>query len=299
MLAAVEDVEHRDRQGPSRRRRRGSGTAAGRTTAAAAWAQASETPRIAFAPSVPLFGVPSRSTQQRVDAGLVGRVEAEQRRARSCRSTLRDRGQDALAAVAALVAVAQLDRLVGAGRGARRHRRAADRAVGRGRRRPRPSGCRASRGSRARRRASMSVFMPCPGLRGFALAGRRRRSSRTATPGSSRPSRNSSEAPPPVEMWVIRSARPCCSTAATESPPPTTTVAPASARSASIARDRPSCRGRTTGSRRRRAGRSRTRSSRPARAPRPSGPGWPCRGRRCATRPGSSRPGASCTRCRG
>ena len=54
------------------------------------------------------------------------------------------------------------------------------------------------------------------------------------TPGSSRPSRNSSEAPPPVEMWVIRSARPCWVTAATESPPPTTTVAPASARSASI-----------------------------------------------------------------
>ena len=29
-----------------------------------------------------------------------------------------------------------------------------------------------------------------------------------ATPGSSIPSRNSSEAPPPVEMWVILSARP-------------------------------------------------------------------------------------------
>ena len=60
------------------------------------------------------------------------------------------------------------------------------------------------------------------------------RSWRTVTPGSSRPSRNSSDAPPPVEMWVIRSARPCLVTAATESPPPTTIVAPASARSASI-----------------------------------------------------------------
>ena len=31
-------------------------------------------------------------------------------------------------------------------------------------------------------------------------------SSRQAMPGSSRPSRNSREAPPPVEMWVILSA---------------------------------------------------------------------------------------------
>ncbi|OUP48304.1 hypothetical protein B5F19_16450 [Pseudoflavonifractor sp. An184] len=31
-------------------------------------------------------------------------------------------------------------------------------------------------------------------------------SSRQATPGSSLPSRNSREAPPPVEMWVILSA---------------------------------------------------------------------------------------------
>ena len=51
-------------------------------------------------------------------------------------------------------------------------------------------------------------------------------------PGSSRPSRNSSEAPPPVLMWVIFEAIPCCSRAAAESPPPTTTVAPASALSA-------------------------------------------------------------------
>src|SRR3990172_27472 len=50
-----------------------------------------------------------------------------------------------------------------------------------------------------------------------------------ATPGRVRPSRNSREAPPPVEMWVIRSARPACLTAATESPPPMTLVAPESA----------------------------------------------------------------------
>ena len=36
-------------------------------------------------------------------------------------------------------------------------------------------------------------------------------------PGSSRPSRNSREAPPPVEMWVILSAKPSCSQAAAES----------------------------------------------------------------------------------
>ena len=37
-------------------------------------------------------------------------------------------------------------------------------------------------------------------------AGRSYLSSRQATPGSSLPSRNSREAPPPVEMWVILSA---------------------------------------------------------------------------------------------
>ena len=41
------------------------------------------------------------------------------------------------------------------------------------------------------------------------------------TPGSFRPDRNSSEAPPPVEMWVIFDSTPDCATAAAESPPPT------------------------------------------------------------------------------
>ena len=64
--------------------------------------------------------------------------------------TLADRLQHALAAVARLVAVAQLDRLVRAGRGARRHRGAADGAALQRRRRPRPSGLpRLSRISRA------------------------------------------------------------------------------------------------------------------------------------------------------
>src|SRR6184192_4053549 len=53
-----------------------------------------------------------------------------------------------------------------------------------------------------------------------------------ATPGSSSPARNSSVAPPPVEICVMRSATPAFVTAATESPPPTITVAPRSAASA-------------------------------------------------------------------
>src|ERR1700678_3353311 len=47
-----------------------------------------------------------------------------------------------------------------------------------------------------------------------------------STPGNFLPARNSSEAPPPVEMWVILSATPAALTAATESPPPTIDVAP-------------------------------------------------------------------------
>src|SRR5688572_1029641 len=42
----------------------------------------------------------------------------------------------------------------------------------------------------------------------------------TATPGSVRPPRNSSDAPPPVEMCVMRSVTPAFFTAAIESPPP-------------------------------------------------------------------------------
>src|SRR5258705_2671641 len=43
---------------------------------------------------------------------------------------------------------------------------------------------------------------------------------KAATPGSVRPPRNSSEAPPPVEMCVTRSAIPAFLMAAIESPPP-------------------------------------------------------------------------------
>src|SRR5687767_9409868 len=51
-------------------------------------------------------------------------------------------------------------------------------------------------------------------------------SSSAATPGSSLPSRNSSDAPPPVDTCVMRSSSPAWATAAAESPPPTTVTAP-------------------------------------------------------------------------
>src|ERR1017187_2676621 len=51
-----------------------------------------------------------------------------------------------------------------------------------------------------------------------------------STPGNFLPSRNSSDAPPPVEMCVILSSTPAALTAATLSPPPTMeTAAPLSA----------------------------------------------------------------------
>src|SRR6266513_5591677 len=56
-----------------------------------------------------------------------------------------------------------------------------------------------------------------------------------ATPGSSLPSSNSSEAPPPVEINVILSARPACLTAVTESPPPLIVEAPDCAIASAIA----------------------------------------------------------------
>src|SRR5215468_2974638 len=42
-----------------------------------------------------------------------------------------------------------------------------------------------------------------------------------STPGSFCPDKNSREAPPPVDMWLIFDSTPACTTAAAESPPPT------------------------------------------------------------------------------
>src|ERR1700709_2577679 len=51
-------------------------------------------------------------------------------------------------------------------------------------------------------------------------------SSSAATPGRTLPSRNSSDAPPPVETWLICDSRCISAPAAAESPPPTMVVAP-------------------------------------------------------------------------
>jgi len=57
-------------------------------------------------------------------------------------------------------------------------------------------------------------------------------SERAATPGSILPSRNSSDAPPPVDTCETLSATPAFFTAEAESPPPITVVAPFSVASA-------------------------------------------------------------------
>ena len=87
-------------------------------------------------------------------AGLVAGVEPAHAPRRSRRSTLRDRLRARPCRRTRVAAVAELDRLVHAGRGARRDGGAAERAGLEARRRPRRSGCRASRrsGGRGRRR---------------------------------------------------------------------------------------------------------------------------------------------------
>ena len=111
-------------------------------SAAAAFALASETPRIALAPRRPLFGVPSSSISARSSRFLV-----RSRRARATASAISPltfaTALETPLPLHALAAVAQLDRLVHAGRGAGRDDRPA--RARRRRPRPRPSGCRGSR----------------------------------------------------------------------------------------------------------------------------------------------------------
>ena len=83
---------------------------------------------MALAPSRALLAVPSSAISVWSMPDLVGGVEAGQRVADRAVDGL-DRRAHALAAVAARVAVAQLDRLVRAGGGARGHRGAADGAI--------------------------------------------------------------------------------------------------------------------------------------------------------------------------
>ncbi len=75
-----------------------------------------------------MFLVPSRSISAPVDAALVLGVHAGER-VEDLAVDGGDRLEHALALIAGLVAVAQLDGLVGAGRGAGRHGRATLRAV--------------------------------------------------------------------------------------------------------------------------------------------------------------------------
>ena len=91
-------------------------------------ATASETPRIALAPSLRLVRRAVELDHGLVDLDLVLGLEAGDR-VENVAVDRFDRLQDALAAVAALVAVAQFDRLVRAGRSARGHGGAAHRAV--------------------------------------------------------------------------------------------------------------------------------------------------------------------------
>ena len=202
---------------------------------------------------------------------------------------VRDRRQDALAAVACLVAVPKLDGLVDARRGAGRDRGPAQRAV---------LGDDVDLDGRVAPRVEDLPGID-PGDGGVAhLAASGWRSRSTVTPGSSRPSRNSSEAPPPVLMWVILSARPCWVIAATESPPPITTAAPSLGAVGEEPGDGLGAVRERAGSRTRPAGRSRARSARRPAPPRCSR-GSACRGPRCASWPGPSRRRSSCTRCRG
>lgn len=95
---------------------------------AAARATASDTPRMALAPSLVLLGVPSAGNQRGIDGALIESVEAHDGVSALVVDVL-DGLRNALAQVAALVAIAQLAGLKGAGRSTRRHHRAAKAAV--------------------------------------------------------------------------------------------------------------------------------------------------------------------------
>src|SRR5439155_4897121 len=91
------------------------------------------------------------------------------------------------------------------------------------------------------RLAARAVHLPVAGderraaHRGTSACSAGAASSSAASPGSRRPSRNSSDAPPPVETWVTAPCRPARASAATESPPPTTVVPLESASARAIA----------------------------------------------------------------
>ena len=109
--------------------RPGSDTAAGRQYSAAAWAAASDTPRMALAPRFFLFGVPSSSIICWSIADLIERVHADELVGDRFVDVV-DGLRDAFAEEQLLVAVAQLPGFVDAGAGAAGDGGAAERAVG-------------------------------------------------------------------------------------------------------------------------------------------------------------------------
>ena len=129
--AAVEDVHHRHRQQVAawccRRACRCARRAGLPTRAASALSAAIETPSSALAPSRLLVGVPSSANHRLVELAL--RELASAQRRGDLAVDMGDRLRDALAEVARLVAVAQLQRFALAGGRARRHGRAAARAA--------------------------------------------------------------------------------------------------------------------------------------------------------------------------
>ena len=104
-----------------RRARRGAGRAAAAAQPASARSAAIDTPSSALAPSRLLVGVPSSAIIAVVERALIELAADE--RLGDLAVDVGDRLADALADVARLVAVAQLQRLALAGRRARRHRR--------------------------------------------------------------------------------------------------------------------------------------------------------------------------------
>src|SRR5437870_3207993 len=163
-----------------------------------------------------LVGAAVEADQLLVEPHLVERISPRDRRGDHA-VDIGDRLQDTLPAIARRVAVAQLDRLVGPGRGPGRDDRLTLRPTLQ------------ARGHLDRRVAPGVEHLPGmdPGDgRGIHLRGVSRSGS-AATPGSTLPSTNSSDAPPPVETWLICSVSASWSTAATESPPPTTVMTPA------------------------------------------------------------------------
>ena len=123
--AAVDDVHERHREHVRVGRRRASGTAGTPASAAAAFAAASEQPRIAFAPSLLFVRRPVELDEHPVDLALIAR----RRPRRAPRRSRRRRSRPPAARPCpdrARVAVAELDRLVLARRRARGDRRTAE-----------------------------------------------------------------------------------------------------------------------------------------------------------------------------